>query len=883
MASTYHIMMVPFSLGWSHLRQACCAAAKMILADPNIHITLFVTQDHYELVNVFRGAKIIAHSMQARQQTECAVEGPIPDRIRLLTREDYNMGVNRNLDEKSVDVPAFVQLMKDATVKIFREIHDGDGSFPAVDAIAYDGIQIPPAAELKAIKNVKIYRMWPSTATSLWAFLYEPNHPMSAPLASNVQAMIGPDAKPHEVEAAVVQAYCDVKGKEVTLPGCPTRYDYELLPANPPAFVCMVSYISQLFEEAFDGAIIYSQEEWEPEAFQALTKKGVSCFSLGAISSVHPVRGLDRALREPDQTAGDVQQSLNFLDAQLKQNGPKSLLYISFGSLFMHDSRTVNLIIDTLLNIEPPIPFLFSGKLNLPANTTERVQQSGRGEHSLEAPPVSHPSPGLIVPWVPQLAVLSHSVTAAMLSHGGFTTAQECFSLKVPLIICPYTADQPVVSLFLEGKLQVGVQLKQTATGPAKGRVMYENGRTIAATDDSIVEELRQIEGRILNSAVTSTSVKIFIQSLEPPRLLLGGILGWLPPPKPTLAILGHHSKPATSQQTCLILAAAATPAVHNQHDRRGLLDGLLGGNSGGLPIVGDLLGGKSGGLPIVGDLLGGQSGGLPIVGDLLGGQSGGLPIVGNLLGGQSGGLPIVGNLLGSNNGGKGNILTGLPIVGGLLGGLPIVGGLLGDTGLVGGILGSQGLVNNLLSGLLSGKGLVVATTYSTSIYVHANVAANIAIALPSTGGLLAPVQGILGSILPLGSLLGGILGTTTVLNVQAGVDMQVNVGVKANVQVALPAVGFAPIGTAGLIHGQVQVAICIDVSAEVATSVTLVTPVLNVGGLTSGTPGLVRVVNDVLSIVPSVFDKNTGRVVANLDPKAVSGTYMFVNIDIKL
>ncbi|PRP81487.1 hypothetical protein PROFUN_10927 [Planoprotostelium fungivorum] len=295
-----------------------------------------------------------------------------------------------------------------------------------------------------------------------------------------------------------------------------------------------------------------------------------------------------------------------------------------------------------------------------------------------------------------------------------------------------------------------------------------------------------------------------------------------------TFTVLNMNTRLLSLTFACLILAACATPAIHRQQDRRGLLDGVLGGNSGGLPLVG--------------------------------------------------------NLLGSNGGsGQGGLLTGLPIVGGLLGGLPIVGGLLGDSGLVGGILGSQGLVNNLLSGLLSGKGLVVATTYSTSIYVHANVAANIAIDLPTTGGLLAPVQGIVGSILPLGNLLGGILGTTTVLNVQSAVDLQITVGVKANVQVALPAIGFAPIGTAGLIHGQAQVAICIDVSAEVAASVSLVTPVLNLNGLTSGTPGLLRIVDDVVSIVPSIFDKTSGRVVANLDPKAVAGMYMFVNIDIQV
>lgn len=66
------------------------------------------------------------------------------------------------------------------------------------------------------------------------------------------------------------------------------------------------------------------------------------------------------------------------------------------------------------------------------------------------------------------------------------------------------------------------------------------------------------------------------------------------------------------------------------------------------------------GGLPLVGGL---TNGGLPLVGNL---TKGGLPLVGNL---GDGGLPLVGSL---GNG-------GLPLVGNLTkGGLPVVGGLLG-------------------------------------------------------------------------------------------------------------------------------------------------------------------------------------------------------------
>src|SRR4051794_34810736 len=69
-----------------------------------------------------------------------------------------------------------------------------------------------------------------------------------------------------------------------------------------------------------------------------------------------------------------------------------------------------------------------------------------------------------------------------------------------------------------------------------------------------------------------------------------------------------------------------------------GLLDGVLGGD--GL-LGGDLLGGVLGGDGLLGGVLGGGllGGGLPVV-SALGGEGGGLPLVGDVLGGD--GLPLV-------------------------------------------------------------------------------------------------------------------------------------------------------------------------------------------------------------------------------------------------
>ncbi|PRP84737.1 hypothetical protein PROFUN_07845 [Planoprotostelium fungivorum] len=209
---------------------------------------------------------------------------------------------------------------------------------------------------------------------------------------------------------------------------------------------------------------------------------------------------------------------------------------------------------------------------------------------------------------------------------------------------------------------------------------------------------------------------------------------------------------------------------------------------------------------------------------------------------------------------------------------LPLIGNLFGGQGILGNLLGS-----NILGGILGGKGVAVAAAYSTTVFVHANVAANIAIDLPSQAGLLTPITGLLGGVLPLNSILGNVFATTTMLNVKSDVDATVSVGVCADIKVALPD-GIFAVGTSNTLFGSAQVGVKIDVSANANVSATLVTPVLAFDS-THGTLGLLRLdpVTDALTRIACIYEQTTGRLVADLGAGAVSGTYIFVNIQLSV
>ncbi|WVF66400.1 hypothetical protein IAT40_001140 [Kwoniella sp. CBS 6097] len=165
---------------------------------------------------------------------------------------------------------------------------------------------------------------------------------------------------------------------------------------------------------------------------------------------------------------------------------------------------------------------------------------------------------------------------------------------------------------------------------------------------------------------------------------------------------------------------------------QRGLLDGLLGGNSqqqqqglplvGNLPIVGGLVNGLTSSLPIVGsagNLVNGLAGTVGqvtgTVGNVVNGVTGNLPIVGPLVNGLTHSLPLIGasasaaaqgqastnNNLGLNlgAGGLGATLNSVTsAAGGLLGGanLHLKKSIISDLPVVGGVASHLPIINNL-------------------------------------------------------------------------------------------------------------------------------------------------------------------------------------------
>ncbi|KZT56671.1 glycosyltransferase family 1 protein [Calocera cornea HHB12733] len=178
-----------------------------------------------------------------------------------------------------------------------------------------------------------------------------------------------------------------------------------------------------------------------------------------------------------------VDPSIAFLDEALAKHGANSVIYVTFGSLMVPQSKHIGYLFDVLMALEEPMPFLFaaaSPALQLPEGLRERVEASGKG---------------LFVPWAPQQAILQHPATGWTVSHCGAGATSEALAQGMPLIAWPIGADQPHLARWLSEVLDTAFELLQVRIGVAKTKAFRggPNGTEIIGTEEAIKAEMRDV------------------------------------------------------------------------------------------------------------------------------------------------------------------------------------------------------------------------------------------------------------------------------------------------------------------------------------------------------------------------------------------------------
>ncbi|CAD6204180.1 unnamed protein product [Miscanthus lutarioriparius] len=75
---------------------------------------------------------------------------------------------------------------------------------------------------------------------------------------------------------------------------------------------------------------------------------------------------------------------------------------------------------------------------------------------------------GLVVPWCPQLEVLSHKATGCFITHCGWNSATEAIVAGEPMVGLPRSADQPTTAKYVESAWRIGLRLQLDEKGLLK-------------------------------------------------------------------------------------------------------------------------------------------------------------------------------------------------------------------------------------------------------------------------------------------------------------------------------------------------------------------------------------------------------------------------------
>ncbi|GLU11515.1 hypothetical protein SLE2022_282540 [Rubroshorea leprosula] len=225
------------------------------------------------------------------------------------------------------------------------------------------------------------------------------------------------------------------------------------LPANPNNST--ESGIALIREIKKASAIIVNTMDFlEQEALAVIREHfAPSIFAIGPLHKLAPTGSASR-LKEDSSC-------ISWLNRQT----PKSVVYVSFGSLAAMDGEELVNMAWGLANSEQPFLWVVRpGSVRgsewiefLPKAFHERVGERGK-----------------IVRWAPQKVVLEHSAVGAFWSHCGWNSTLESISEGVPLLCRPFFGDQMLNSGYICNMWKVGLELEKGKIAEGIRRLMKD-------------------------------------------------------------------------------------------------------------------------------------------------------------------------------------------------------------------------------------------------------------------------------------------------------------------------------------------------------------------------------------------------------------------------
>ncbi|XP_057418156.1 UDP-glycosyltransferase 84B2-like [Lotus japonicus] len=249
----------------------------------------------------------------------------------------------------------------------------------------------------------------------------------------------------------------DDPNEKVKLPGLP-EFEVKylpsfLLPSSSP-------YYRQVFVDIYQAL---GKVKWVlGTSFYEIEEEIVK--SMDSLTPIYPIGPLVSPFILGEREISDV--SVDMWNAEdscmdwLNKKSPKTVIYISFGSLIVLSQKQMDNIAKALKNYNKD--FLWVVK---PPDGEAR-KKGGAGELSAEFLKETE-GKGLAVKWCNQEKVLMHPAVGCFVSHCGWNSILETLVAGVPVVACPYWTDQPTNAMLVTNVFKNGVNVNYGKDGVA--------------------------------------------------------------------------------------------------------------------------------------------------------------------------------------------------------------------------------------------------------------------------------------------------------------------------------------------------------------------------------------------------------------------------------
>lgn len=230
-----------------------------------------------------------------------------------------------------------------------------------------------------------------------------------------------------------------------------------------------------------------------------------------AIGPTIPSFYLDKRLKD------DKEYDLNIFNPTtdvctdwLSQRPPRSVIYVSFGSLSVLTTEQTEELAWALRTHDSHFLWVVRSleEAKLPPEFSEETS-----------------SRGLLVPWCHQLEVLAHEAVGCFITHCGWNSTLEALSLGVPIVAMPQWTDQSTNAKFVKDVWGTGVRARGDENGLVRRDEIIGCVNNVMKGDDGKIISLNSTRWRRLAREVvdeggsSDKNIEEFVYALSTRRL----------------------------------------------------------------------------------------------------------------------------------------------------------------------------------------------------------------------------------------------------------------------------------------------------------------------------------------------------------------------------